>query len=55
MAVLINTELSNTVIKAHISLQKDKILDWTKLKTFDDNKSNATEMFGFAFVKVEQN
>ena len=35
------------------SLPNDKILDWSKLKAFADNKINATEKFKFGLERVE--
>ena len=31
----------------------NKILDWTKLEVFPDNKTNITHMFSFVFDRVE--
>ena len=35
------------------SLPNDKILDWTKLKAFTDDKINVTEKFKLVFQRVE--
>ena len=35
------------------SLPSDKILDWSKLKTFADNKINVTEKLKFHLGRVE--
>ena len=35
------------------SLQNDKILDWSKMKAFADDKINVTEKLRFVLEKVE--
>ena len=37
------------------TLPNDKILDWSKLKTFADEKINVTQYLNFVFGRVENN
>ena len=47
----------DNIVHVYISLltlyQNDKILDWSKLKAFVDDKINVTEKFKFLFERVE--
>ena len=46
-------QLQNRQFSNFISLPDDKILDWSKLEAFTDNKMNVNEKFKFGLGRVE--
>ena len=48
-----NTTFTNPLSSSYNFLPNNKVLDWSKLKAFADNKVNSTEKLKFVFGSVE--